>query len=40
MTPEEELADFEPDEQFWQSWFKWAEACDMAAMEQYLEEQK
>ena len=38
MTPEEELIDFEPDESFWQAWFEWAEACDMAVMEQYQEE--
>jgi hypothetical protein len=38
MTPEEELVDFEPDESFWQDWFKWAEACDMAAEEQYKAE--
>lgn len=40
QTPEEMLIDFEPDEDWWKEFFKWAEACNMAAEKQYQEEQE
>jgi len=44
LTPEEylELQEMTPEEekQLWDDWLKWAEACDLAAVEQYEREQK
>ena len=42
MTPEQYLECLEmtqeEEDQLWADWLVWAEACDMAAMEQYMEE--
>jgi len=38
VTPEEELMDFEPDQEWCDAYMKWAEACNDAAEEQYYTE--
>ena len=40
MTPEEELVDFEPNQEWWDAYMKWASDCNDAAEEQYEREQR